>query len=79
MADTIRSLFQKDIHRNINGVVQAGQVDEDSVYEELTEYVVTPEIAETLELVLAHYVESLRTPTNKIGVWISGFFGSGKS
>ena len=79
MADTIRSLFQKDIHRNINGVVQAGQVDEDSVYEELTEYVVTPEIAEALELVLAHYVQSLNTPTNKMGVWISGFFGSGKS
>ncbi len=79
MADTIRSLFQKDIHRNINGVVQAGQVDDESVYEELTEYVVTAEIAEALELVLKNYVRSLHSPTNKMGVWVSGFFGSGKS
>ncbi len=79
MADTIRSLFQKDIHRNINGVVQAGQVDDDSVYEELTEYVVTPEIAEALELVLKNYLRSLHNPTNNMGVWVSGFFGSGKS
>ena len=79
MADTIRSLFQKDIHRNINGVVQAGQVDDDSVYEELTEYVVTAEIAEALESVLKNYVRSFSNPTNKMGMWVSGFFGSGKS
>ncbi|MCY0908775.1 MAG: BREX system P-loop protein BrxC [Sulfobacillus thermotolerans] len=79
MADTIRSLFQKDIHRNINGVVQAGQVDDGSVYEELTEYVVTAEIADALKLVLKNYVGSFTSPTNKMGVWVSGFFGSGKS
>lgn len=77
--DIIRNLFEKDISRNINGVIQAGQVDEASIFEELTEYVVTDEIGEALEQFFTRYVKGLATPTSKMGVWISGFFGSGKS
>ncbi|WP_029421470.1 BREX system P-loop protein BrxC [Alicyclobacillus macrosporangiidus] len=75
----MQELFVKDIYRDINGVIQAGQLDEERVAQELDEYVVTAEIAEHLEALLEHYVRSLRNPTDKIGVWISGFFGSGKS
>ncbi len=75
----IRDIFQKDITRNINGVIQAGQLDEQNVQEELAEYVVTPELQEALTKFFHHYVGSLQSPTAKMGVWISGFFGSGKS
>ncbi|MCL6445158.1 MAG: BREX system P-loop protein BrxC, partial [Alicyclobacillus sp.] len=75
----MQAMFVKDIYRDINGVIQAGQLDEERVAQELDEYVVTAEIAEHLESLLEHYVHSLHNPTDKIGVWISGFFGSGKS
>jgi hypothetical protein len=75
----LKELFVKDIYRDINGVIQAGQLDEARIAQELDEYVVTAEIAEHLEDLLEHYVKSLSQPTDKIGVWISGFFGSGKS
>ncbi|OPX91799.1 MAG: hypothetical protein A4E52_00325 [Pelotomaculum sp. PtaB.Bin013] len=75
----IKDLFQKSIRRNINGVIQAGQLDEESIYTELDEYVVTDELAGNLETFYSHYAAALSEPTSKMGVWISGFFGSGKS
>lgn len=75
----IKDLFQKNIKRNINGVIQAGQLDEESIYTELDEYVVTDELAGNLDNFYRHYAASLSEPTSKMGVWISGFFGSGKS
>jgi len=76
---SIDSLFKKDIHRDINGVVQAGQRDEKTIHDELDEYVMTKEINENLDYFYKNYVQSLDEPTTKMGVWISGFFGSGKS
>lgn len=75
----LKNLFIKDIYRDINGVIQAGQVQDDQVAQELDEYVVTSELSDHLVDLLAHYVKSFDTPTDKMGVWISGFFGSGKS
>ncbi|MCL5289452.1 MAG: BREX system P-loop protein BrxC [Firmicutes bacterium] len=75
----IKDLFQKDIKRNINGVIQAGQLDEESIYMELDEYVVTDELIGNLDTFYGHYIDGLSQPTSKMGVWISGFFGSGKS
>lgn len=76
---TIKELFKKEIDREINGVVQAGQNDEKVVEEELDEYVVTKEIYENMLYFYDNYVYSLTNDTTKIGAWISGFFGSGKS
>ncbi|MCT4479108.1 BREX system P-loop protein BrxC [Peribacillus frigoritolerans] len=78
-AITIKELFKKEIDREINGVVQAGQSDEKVVEEELDEYVMTKEINENMRYFYENYVYSLTHDTTKIGVWISGFFGSGKS
>jgi len=75
----LKQLFVKDIYRDINGVIQAGQVLEPQVAQELDEYVVTGELSDHLVDLLTHYAKSLDTPTDKMGVWISGFFGSGKS
>ncbi|EEW5974078.1 BREX system P-loop protein BrxC, partial [Escherichia coli] len=79
----IEQIFEKPLKRNINGVVKAEQTDDASAYIELDEYVITRE----LENHLRHFFESYVPATgperirmeNKIGVWVSGFFGSGKS
>ncbi|MEH7164308.1 BREX system P-loop protein BrxC [Priestia megaterium] len=76
---TIGELFKKPINREINGVVQAGQHDEKVVLNELEEYVMTKEISENMAYFFKNYAYSFSNPTTKMGVWISGFFGSGKS
>ena len=75
----IAELFQKDIHRNINGVIKVGQQDNENIRQELEEYVVTHELDKHFRAFFERYTNALSNPTDKIGVWISGFFGSGKS
>jgi hypothetical protein len=80
----IQDLFIKDIQRNINGVVKADQLDDSNVWQELDEFVVTREIDKHLDHFFSRYAEALakrEDPENadKVGVWVSGFFGSGKS
>ncbi|MBU9710538.1 BREX system P-loop protein BrxC [Evansella tamaricis] len=75
----IEELFKKDIHRPINNVVQAEQVDESTIENELDEYVLTEESAHYLERFYRNYLAIYDQPSTKVGVWISGFFGSGKS
>ena len=80
----IENLFQKDISRPINGVVKADQLDESSVWQELEEFVVTKELGQHLQRFFSSYCEAMDKTgdpdvAGKIGVWVSGFFGSGKS
>ncbi|WP_163530739.1 BREX system P-loop protein BrxC [Halobacillus ihumii] len=75
----IKDLFEKDIFRPINNVVQAEQVEEDVVETELDEYVLTEESEHYLERFYKNYLAVYNQPSTKVGVWISGFFGSGKS
>ncbi|MFC3860731.1 BREX system P-loop protein BrxC [Deinococcus antarcticus] len=75
----INDLFVRDINRPVPPVIMAGQQDEQNVLRELDEYVVTRELDRELRRVFEHYAASLERPTERIGVWISGFFGSGKS
>ncbi|MFC0212426.1 BREX system P-loop protein BrxC [Paenibacillus chartarius] len=75
----IAQIFKKDIFRNINGVVQAGQVDLDTIKNELDEYVMTEEGTYYLKTFYKNYLAVYNQPSTNIGVWISGFFGSGKS
>ncbi|HOT77065.1 MAG TPA: BREX system P-loop protein BrxC, partial [Candidatus Wallbacteria bacterium] len=70
---------QKDITRNINGVIKVGQDDSENIFQELDEYVITKELDKIFHKFYESYASSLQRPTDKIGVWISGFFGSGKS
>ncbi|MED4182083.1 BREX system P-loop protein BrxC [Priestia megaterium] len=75
----VKNIFQKNIFRNINGVVQAGQLDHDTIKNELEEYVMTEEVTEYFQKFYENYTAVYKNPTKDIGVWISGFFGSGKS
>lgn len=40
----IKDMFEKPINRNINGVIKVSEKDEESIYQELSEYVVTHEL-----------------------------------
>ena len=75
----IAELFHKDIYRNINGVIKVGQQDSENIRQELEEYVVTRELDKHFRSFFDRYTNALSSPTDKMGVWISGFFGSGKS
>ena len=69
----IRSLFDKDIDRHIPAVIKAD--DDSDLLNEVSEYVVTTEVSKRLDDLLESYLQE-KTAN---GVWISGFFGSGKS
>ncbi|MDA3915605.1 MAG: BREX system P-loop protein BrxC [Deltaproteobacteria bacterium] len=80
----VQNIFKKNISRPINGVVKADQLNESIVWQELDEYVVTRELDRHFKDFLASYLGSVDNPddpvvSGRMGVWISGFFGSGKS
>ncbi len=75
----LQNMFQKDINREINGVIKVAQDDERSLQQELGEYIITRELRRHFRTFFDNYARAIDTPTDKIGVWISGFFGSGKS
>jgi len=69
----LKDIFIKPVDRPIEGVIKAD--DEASLRLEIEEYVLTNEIEKRLEKFLDAYINY----DNANGVWISGFFGSGKS
>lgn len=75
----IKEMFKDDIERKINGVVQVEQEKEDVIKQEVKEYVVTSELKKHYTQFFNEYSESFSEPTDNVGVWITGFFGSGKS
>ena len=84
MSVRIKDLFKKSIDRNIEGVVTIGNEVAEKVFQELDEYVVTAEILQHFRTVFRKYCKSIipftSIPnTSEMGIWISGYFGSGKS
>ena len=80
----IKNLFTRDIFRSIIGVVKAHQLDDFAVWQELDEFVITKELDQHFRKFFSSYTEAIKHPNDpamagNIGVWISGFFGSGKS
>ncbi len=69
----LNEIFAKDVQRPIEGVIKAD--DASHLGDEVEEYVLTNEAAKGVEQLLEAYTNY----TNANGVWISGFFGSGKS
>lgn len=69
----LREFFVKPVDRPIDGVIKAD--DAASLEMELEEYVITNEIKKRLE----DFLDAYNNYETANGVWISGFFGSGKS
>ena len=76
---TIKDLFANDISRRIEEVIKVDQADEQIIRDELAEYVVTDSIRGHLTEVLESYWETPNKPHEGVAIWVSGFFGSGKS
>ena len=75
----IKDMFRKEIDRELQGVIVVGQGAETNIAQELEEYVVTRELQRHFADFYAAYKKGILGTTPKMGVWISGFFGSGKS
>lgn len=75
----IRDMFEKPIDRPINGVIKVDEEVEKVIEQEVGEYVITNELKKHFITFFSFYADALDIPTADIGVWISGFFGSGKS
>lgn len=69
----LNSYFLKDYNRPIETVIKAD--DTDHIYDEVSEYVITNDISNKI----ANFFEAYKEKGSTNGVWISGFFGSGKS
>jgi hypothetical protein len=76
---TIGELLTRDLSRKIEEIIQVDQADEQSVHAEITEYVGTDSIREQYHQLLKAIAEAPADPHESVGVWVSGFFGSGKS
>lgn len=75
----IKLLFANDIRRRIEEVIKVDQTDEEIIREEIKEYVVTDAIRTHYTGIFEAYREAPNKPTDGVSIWVSGFFGSGKS
>lgn len=76
----IAEIFETKIEEKIEPVIKVGEIaDETKVAQEISSFVVTPTLEKYFDDFFEHYTDSIRKNTSEIGVWISGYFGSGKS
>nr|WP_263326060.1 BREX system P-loop protein BrxC [Neobacillus sp. Marseille-Q6967] len=78
----IKNIFDKnkDIYRNIEKVITYGASQEKLLKSEISEYVVTESIEDQFENLLTKMQTAMDNGNgNEVGVWVSGFYGSGKS
>jgi hypothetical protein len=76
---TVGDLLSRDLSRKIEEIIQVDQVNEASVHAEVTEYVATESITHQYRKLLRAIAEAPSEAPEGVGIWVSGFFGSGKS
>jgi hypothetical protein len=70
----------KGIHRSIEKVISYQASQEDRLKSEIREYIVTDSIETQLERLLENIQAAMESGGgHEVGVWVSGFYGSGKS
>src|SRR5438552_4328994 len=78
----IRSLFstRRPIDRPIEKVIDYYAVSDERLRAEVEEYEVTQNVERSFRRFLDHFGDGVRGgQVTEIGVWVSGFYGSGKS
>jgi hypothetical protein len=78
----IRALFDPDkgIHRSIEKVISYQASQQERLKAEIREYIVTESIERQLERLLENIQAAVEAGGgHEVGVWVSGFYGSGKS
>lgn len=73
----IKNMFERPIDRNIEIVIKSN--DKNNLKQEFEEYVITDELLNHFDIFFRNFIEEINNPVGNCGVWISGFFGSGKS
>ena len=77
---TIGELFDQDINRRIEKVIQYQTTDNELLEQEVREYIATDAIKGNLERLLDEIDDGMTTASDRnVGIWVSGFYGSGKS
>jgi len=84
MSDTtstsqISEIFYRPINREIDRVVKVDNDDPSKVKKELEEYILTPQLERHFSDALEAVIDTEHAQTEDVGMWVSGFFGSGKS
>jgi len=75
----VREIFRHPVDRTIEEIIKVDLDDEETVAYELAEYVVTDHLRQHFENILNIFQETINNPNEAVTVWVSGFFGSGKS
>jgi hypothetical protein len=75
----IRDLLDRDFSKPIEEIVKVNDDDPETVFAELTEYIATDQIKAHYESLFSAMAAAPQSPNEDVGVWISGFGGSGKS
>src|SRR4051812_32948055 len=78
-SEAIKSLFASNISRRIEEVIKVDQTDDQILRDEIDEYVVTDAIRNHYNGIFEAYSETPNKPHEGVAIWVSGFFGSGKS
>ena len=73
----LHEIYEKEITRNINPAVAANKMDAETINTEIGEYIFSDDIINALYKVL-NTIKGDGT-TDKKGIWINGYYGSGKS
>ena len=76
---TIGDLLVRDLDQTIEEIIKVDQTDQETVYTELSEYIATDRLKLEYRSLLRAIAEAPADPHEGVGVWVSGFFGSGKS
>jgi hypothetical protein len=77
--EIIRDTLARDLNKKIEEIIQVDQIDDLSISSEVDEYIITDRIKSQYEDILRELADYRSDPHKRIGIWISGFFGSGKS
>jgi len=71
--ELIGDLLSRDLNQVIEEIIQVDQLDEQTVYSEITEYVATKRIKDHYMSLLKAIAEAPSEPQEGVGIWISGF------
>jgi hypothetical protein len=71
----IKDILLLDLQEDIKHVIDLEDRSEQEIQDEIENYIVTEGIAEHLDNFITQYTSNIK----ETGVWISGFYGSGKS
>ena len=70
---------KRDIFRTIEKVITFDNREEDALKREVTEYVVTEKLKESFRNLFDRLIDGMEADSHEVGIWVSGFYGSGKS